>query len=756
MRDDLLSKAGQHTPLAAAAYFEAAPDAIIVADPDGRIRSANRMAAEIFGYSMDALCELTVDDLVPDDVRPVHASHRAGFHASPRIRQMGDPSARLYGRCADGSRVPVEIALSPITVDGDVTVMAVIRDISARIEAEAQHELVRESLDAIEEGVFMFDPDTLEFRYVNEGGITQVGYEREELEGGMTPLDLKPDFDEPTFRQMLGPVLTDAGHVVSFNTVHRRKDGTTLPVEIKLQYPTTSVADRVVVAIVRDITERRESEDRLRRTEASFRSAFDDAPVAMALTDISDPEQRMILKANRALADLLGYSEDEMVGLLLSDITDIADRAEDAAAARTLLDGDASSYTREKRYLRRDGTAVWGQLTSSLLERDGAPIALAHIVNITRRVEAEHARDRRERTLEALASLRRATLDEQPVTDILAALLDACRRVLDSDHTMIATPNEGGSLFCRAMNSDLMADRSGLLLSEHSISGRAFREQRAFVLDDLGSQPDLPVEDRQRLAGVGPGMVIPLRGAELNEGVLVVARAKGSEPFSPMEIEAANSLAAEAAVTFQLTRARTDKRRLMLIEDRERIARDLHDLVIQRLFATGMRLQAAIGDSGTLEQRASDTVDDLDETIGVIRESIFQLRRTRLSLEQEIRQLVQNRRGVGRDRLELDIEGDLDEVPSAVGEQALAALTEMLSNVSRHARANRTHISVRVADVVTVTVVDDGIGMQSAGNPNGPGQGLRNIRGRAADLGGELSIESSAAGTTASWQAPLR
>ena len=739
---------------AASSYLAAAPDGIIVTDDSGMIIQTNTKAEEIFGYSAAELGEMSVDQLLPDAKQGAHVHLRQSFHDSPRVRQMGDPGSRLHARRSDGSLVPVEIALSPIMVDGRITVMAVIRDVSARIEAESEHEMVRQSLDAIQDAVFMFHPESLEFVHVNEGAVRQVGYSRDELIGGMTAVDLKPAFTDESFREFLAPLIDDRERVLVVSTVHRRKDGTTVPVEINLQYPRTTVQpERTVVTVVRDITDRVAAEHTLRESEQAFRAAFDDAPVAMAITDLSEYGRREIMQVNRELNALLGYDGTELVGQFLDDLTHPDDRSRSSAGAEKVLADASSVYATEKRYLTSDGREVWTQMSmAKLLAGTDDTIGLIHIVDISRRIDAEQERDRREHTLAALAALRRATLNEEPVTLILEQLLVASRQVLEAEHAVMATPDEGGALYCRAMSSGSLPDQSGQPLKDDATGLEVYRNRTPRLVEHLGAESNVFDGAGSAQSEIGPAVVVPLLAGDLTEGVMVVARSRGESAFTDRDMEIASSLAAEAAVTFQLTRARSDKRRLILVEDRERIARDLHDLVIQRLFATGMRLQAGIGSPERLTERANETVHDLDETIGVIRDSIFQLRSQQLTLDQEIRQLVDNRRAVGRDRLELSISGDANQIPGGVAEHLLAALNEMLSNVSRHAQASKAVVEIEVTDRVIVTVTDDGIGMASG---RSSGQGLHNIQQRAEDLGGNLSLTSSAGGTTARWRVPL-
>ena len=166
--DDVNLSAAGLTDASVSAVVDAAPDGIIVADAAGQILLANRQTEVLFGYQRGDLLGHSVDDLLPESLSEVHRAHRTRYRAEPRIRAMG-AGLNLLGRRSDGSVFPVEISLSPLGTDGGLRVVAVIRDITERIEAEAEARDVREILDATRDGVFIFDADTLRFTYVNEG-----------------------------------------------------------------------------------------------------------------------------------------------------------------------------------------------------------------------------------------------------------------------------------------------------------------------------------------------------------------------------------------------------------------------------------------------------------------------------------------------------------------------------------------------------------------------------------------------------------
>ena len=203
--------------------------------------------------------------------------------------------------------------------------------------------------------------------------------------------------------------------------------------------------------------------------------------------------------------------------------------------------------------------------------------------------------------------------------------------------------------------------------------------------------------------------------------------------------------------------ARRSIARLELLEDRERIARDLHDMVIQRLFASGMSLQAvaAIAEPAEVAERIMTTIDELDDTIREIRNTIFELHLQRRPAPTErLANLVADRREALGFEPSMSLSGDIDRLPADMTDDLLATLAEALSNVARHAAAGSVSITVeRRTGSLCLLVVDDGCGMPAEPNP---GHGLSNILWRAANHGGRCTWRPAEGGGTAmEWQVPV-
>jgi signal transduction histidine kinase len=261
-------------------------------------------------------------------------------------------------------------------------------------------------------------------------------------------------------------------------------------------------------------------------------------------------------------------------------------------------------------------------------------------------------------------------------------------------------------------------------------------------------------------AAGGPCMLVPFSAENRPLGVLVVARMPGRPAFGDADLAMASMFAGHAALAVELAHAHRDREWLAVLEDRDRIARDLHDVVIQRLFVAGLGLQAttrSIQDPAVVRAIES-TVDDLDQTVTEIRRSIFSLSSPltgRDGLRTRMLGLCTTAAGMlGGAEPQVRLDGPLDMVvPEPVADHLTAVLREALANVTRHAQA--TEISVQAhTDGVTVwlEITDNGVGMTPGTQPR---SGLANMAARAEKLGGSMKISSGPAGTSLHWEVPL-
>jgi signal transduction histidine kinase len=296
------------------------------------------------------------------------------------------------------------------------------------------------------------------------------------------------------------------------------------------------------------------------------------------------------------------------------------------------------------------------------------------------------------------------------------------------------------------------AAMAGRLVPVDAAEAATFGQEKYRAMESLRAIADWPgpVPD-------GPALAAPLAGADSLDGVLIVTQPPGQVP-SDEDAVLLSAFAGQAALALQRARAQEERELLVVLEDRERIARDLHDVVIQRLFATGMQLQGAVPHAarGEAVKRINAAVDDLDATIRDIRRSIFELRTpVGPSLRSELHATVEAAATTLGFRPVLDTAGPVDSaIPDDIVPELMAVLGEALANVARHARATRVRVSVQATGPeVVLRVEDDGIGA----DPAGARGGIVNMSERANDLGGafEIGPGPGGSGTVATWRAPI-
>ncbi len=254
-----------------------------------------------------------------------------------------------------------------------------------------------------------------------------------------------------------------------------------------------------------------------------------------------------------------------------------------------------------------------------------------------------------------------------------------------------------------------------------------------------------------------PATIVPLATADVLHGLLVMVPAADERGDPDEDVAMLTTFAGQAALAFERALAQEEREMFMILEDRERIARDLHDVVIQRLFATGMQLQtvARLAAKPEVAERINATVDDLDTTIRDIRSAIFELRAPMSAeLRVEIRQIVTTAGDQMGLRPSLELVGPIDSaVPAELRPDALAVLRETLSNVVRHAAAGDVRVQVRVdGGRLTIVVSDDGVGVPE----DAARSGLDNLLGRARRRRGSFEIRpNTPSGTLVEWSVPI-
>ncbi|QGZ49947.1 GAF domain-containing protein [Streptomyces sp. QHH-9511] len=372
----------------------------------------------------------------------------------------------------------------------------------------------------------------------------------------------------------------------------------------------------------------------------------------------------------------------------------------------------------------------------------------------------------RERWIDGSVAVTTALLSGGDADDALTVVAEQARRLADAAAGIVLLPAEGGGLEIVAVASERAAKSLGVVIPAQSAVVERLLEGEAVFLEDASKDPRM----FSRLAApYGPSMLLPLRSGGKVLGALATPRARGARPFTEAERTLAAQFASQAALALMMADAQRDRERLAVYEDRDRIARDLHDLVIQRLFATGMMLEGAQRKSivPAVRDGVGKAVDELDVTIQEIRTAIFALQQGPAEAPSGLRTRIL--REINMAAVPLGFKpahrflGTIDStVGDLTGKNLIAALREALSNAFRHAEASRIEVVVDAgAELpdgtagVRLSVADDGVGIPEGGRRSG----LRNLTRRAESLGGSSwcgpGIGEDGGGTTVVWEVPL-
>lgn len=350
-------------------------DGIIIMDNKGYTQSMNPAAERIFGYAVDEVKNEHVSKLIPDtfkcqctrDALDSHQDHQpipVCFHGE------------TCGRHKHGREIQVELSVNDFTFQGKKMFTAICRDMTAKVAAESTMRRAFALLDGTLDGIFMFHPETLIFSYVNKGAVLQTGYTEEELLK-MSPLDIKPAFDEKKYRDMLKPLISNETSALKYTTIHQCKNGEEIPVEIILQHLEDSIQQSQLIAIVRDITERIKVEEENKRLHSNLELLVKERTEALEQSnqELRDSKERFrtlfegnldgivlggaqmeFILCNGEFENMSGYTREELLKIrYLNKLVHPDDRARLLKNNQRRLKGEAIEERYEFRLVTKSG-----------------------------------------------------------------------------------------------------------------------------------------------------------------------------------------------------------------------------------------------------------------------------------------------------------------------------------------------------------------------------------------------------------------
>ena len=531
---------------------------------------------------------------------------------------------------------------------------------------------------------------------------------------------------------------------VGLELAGRRRDGTEFPVDISLA-PMTGYERHLVVAAIRDATERYAA-SAVQAELAAIVSSSLDAIVAMT-------GDGRITSWNEGAATLFGYRSTDIVGCHMSILVPDAESAvvEELLAA---VMANRPGAPRDTVWRTRSGDGVDVAISvSPIRDASGSLLGFSLLVrDVTERKRAERELRRQERWQDAISVVRSAMLSDTPIVETLQLLSDRTLALVDARSV--------GLLLCEGGTVRVVAQAGDLIDTEWLDPPDDLRAALGLGSEDSTPRVDADADPLPAAVADGPRLVmtVGLASSALT-GALVIVGEPGVGTLPAGSAEIAESMASQAALAMELAHARLDRERFLVSDDRERIARDLHDLVIQRLFGLGMGLQGVLPliDHERAAARVATAVEELDITIREIRTAIFALDRPPASgagLRTRVLSLASEAAAALGFEPTVRFSGPVDSaVTDDIAAQVGAVVSEALSNVTRHASASRAEVDITAGDdILRVAVADDGVGLC----PGNRESGLANLRARALSHHGSFGVTTPpGGGTRVEWAVPL-
>ena len=742
--------------------FEHSIDAVFVHDEEGRIVDCNAEACRSLLYTREELLALNIRDIATNLISEEEKRTRKGETLWERAMRsipgeiVGFDQNNLWRK--DGTNFLVEVGVGVIDYGGQRLILASARDITERKRSEEELKESEERFKRLAEATFEGVAITQDGKVVetNASFAAMFRYESSEVIG-MTPADFHPPESQEVVRSARSSRLEEP-----YEAVCLRKDGTTFEGEIRgkmFSYKEHPVR----VTAIRDITERKRAEEALKQSEQLYRTVIEQAAENICLVDA---ETKRILESNPAFQETLGYTEEELRHMTLYDIV-AHDRASVDRNMRRVRERK-HYYVGQRKYRRKDGSLVDVEASGSMILLDGRESLCIVAHDITERARVQELLEERVATLSGIAAS--LTLD-LPVGDTLDVLAEGVVNASTAVASLVILTGEETDTLRPAGSHGLPEGFTAGLQAAYSAGAQsptleAFRRRRPMLVRDfrrfvLNNPLYAPIHHFVREAPWDTLYIVPLisRGRAL--GTINLYYLPEQEPGEDEKVFQ-GAVADQTAVAVENVRLFAGVRGKAALEERQRLARELHDSVSQALYGITLGAKTA---RTLLDKNPDRVADPLDYVLSLaeagqaeMRALIFELRPESLETE-GLTAALEKQAAALKARYGIEVDAVLCDEPEAsleAKEAAYRIAQEALHNTVKHARAANVQIKVECdSEWITLEVSDDGIGFDAQGDF--PGHlGLRSMRERALRLGGTLEVDStSGKGTRICAQIPI-
>jgi len=733
------------------AIFEASTDGLEILDFDGYIVEANPAACKMYGYSYDEMIGLHASALTSPEYLPLLAEALQVIQAGGQFQTQGLSLRK------DGTFFQGDARGTPFTYKGKPHILGIVRDITERVQAEEQ---LREKEEQYR-GIFEASNDGLIIRNM-EGVVVEAnpaackmhGYTYEEYRSLPRSVLIHPDY-----LSLLTEIIqsVQVGRSIQGRVVDLRKDGSAFPIEFRSD-PFMYRGQLHMLTVLRDITEQVRAEEQLREREAQYRSIFEATTDGLFIFDLGNGQ---LVEVNPAGCQMHGLTYEEFLT---------------PNGPRNYIHPDARPAFNQFLQLIKEGKAFQAQTVSSRKDGTVFPIeihgtgfmyrgklhGMAVIRDITEQVQAQQLLEQRvearTRELSTLLEISHNVASTLQLKPLLGLILDQLKTVVDYSGASILTVEDEEVVIVENRRPYLPEQllRVRFPLKQLGVVWEMLSHQESVIIDDVRGDSSLAQVFREAVGELMDSvfinthafMGIPLTLKERVIGMLVVT---SREPyyFTRRHATLALAVANQAAVAIENARLYERAQELAALEERQKLARELHDSVSQALYGISLGAHAA---RTALDRDPSQLAEPLDYVLSLaeaalaeMRALIFELRPESLETEGLVSALTKQASSLHA-RHSIVVSTDLcnePELPLKVKQELYRIAQEALHNTVKHAHARQVDLRLEVIPKgVILEVRDDGVGFDSSASF--PGHlGLHSMRERVANLGGTFEIEST-------------